>query len=75
MTLRHCRNRAVILGFIERILNLTGGYMARMVAAKGNRKCPKCGGRLKDVTEDEEGIRIFECQVCSETYEQGEVSG
>lgn len=44
----------------------------RMIDGK-TRKCPKCGGRLKDITEPDEGIRVFRCQSCGETFSQGEV--
>ena len=43
------------------------------VTAKGNRECRKCGGRLKDVTEPDEGVRVYECQSCGETYDEGQI--
>lgn len=38
-----------------------------------SRKCPKCGKRLKDITESDEGVRVFKCESCGETYDQGKV--
>lgn len=47
--------------------------MSVIVTFKGNRTCRKCGGRLHDISEPDEGTHVYECQNCGETYDEGEI--
>lgn len=51
------------------------GHRVKTLTFSGNRKCPLCGGRLKDITEPDEGVRVFECQICGKTFDQGQING
>ncbi len=47
--------------------------MDAIVTFKGNRECRECGGRLKDVSEPDEGTHVYQCQKCGKIYNEDEV--